>query len=275
MPILLLWQIAAVLSGSSVGLLGVYLVGLRMPFLGVAVAHVAMAGAVFAYLIGWPAQALALPLALLAAAAVAWLASAHHRADLNTITGVLLSLTMGLTFLGIGLHTGDLSPLLSLMWGSILFVRPLDTLWMALLAVVLFALVGLLGRELEALLFSRGVARLSGIHERVVLTLFLVVAALVISINLQIVGGLLMYTLLVNPAAAAYAWARSMRAVRVLALGLGVASTLGGFWISVWFDLPTGACIALVSSGLYGFALLGGGRRTTPNPSRRRGPASP
>jgi manganese/iron transport system permease protein len=242
---------AAIMGGGSVGLLGTYVVGFRMPFLGVAIAHAAMAGYVLALLMGWPGLPVALALAFLAAAGMAWLTSTCSRADLNTVTSILLSLTMGLVFLGMGLNKGDMSPLLGLMWGSILFVRPADVAMMSALAVLLILFVALFHRQLDALLFSRAVAQACGINERLVMTLFLALAAVLITINLQVVGGLMMYGLLTCPAATAYELAQGMRATRLLALGTGLASTLGGFWISYGLNLPTGACIVLVASLLY------------------------
>jgi manganese/iron transport system permease protein len=229
---ILLWQMAALLSGASTGLLGVYLVGLRMPFLAVGMAHAAMAGAVFGYLLGWPPTLPALAFALVAGWAMAWLVTANVRADLGTLSSILLSLTMGLAFLGIGLNRGDMTPLLSLMWGSLLFVRPHDLVLMLAFLLVLGGFVALCRRPLEAILFSRPLARACGIRERPMLILFMLLAGLIITLNLQIIGGLMMYSLLTNPAAAAYELGGSMRAVRTWSLALGLASTLCGFWCS-------------------------------------------
>jgi manganese/iron transport system permease protein len=148
-----------------------------------------------------------------------------------------------------------MSPLLSMMWGSMLFVRPVELLLMGLLGVALAVFVTCCRRPLEALLFSRVVAHACGVPERRLLMVFMILAALLITVNLQIVGGLLMYSLLTNPAAAAFELGGSMRAVRLWAIGCGVASTLGGFWLSYLLNLPTGACIVLVSTLFYSLAV--------------------
>jgi manganese/iron transport system permease protein len=253
---MLLWQAAAALAGSSVGLLGVYVVGLRMPFLGVAMAHAAMAGAVLGCLLGLPPMLLALVFALATAAGMGWLTTSFSRADLNTITSILLSLTMGLAFLGIGLNKGDMTPLLGLMWGSLLFVHTADVWIMLALMGCLVLFVTFLGKEMDAMLFSRGIARASGINDRRVLVVFLVLAALIVTVNLQIVGGLLMYSLLTNPAATAFEIGKNMRSVRILSVVFGVLSTFGGFWLSYPMNLPTGACIVIVSVFIYVAALI-------------------
>ncbi|MCX8036350.1 MAG: metal ABC transporter permease [Candidatus Sumerlaeia bacterium] len=261
---ILWWQASALIGGASAGLLGVYLVGLRMPFLSVGMAHAAMAGAVFAHLLGWPMGPVAMLAALGAALGMGWLTSRCARSDLNTITSILLSFTMGLAFLGIGLNRGEMSPLLSLMWGSLLFVRPKDLLIMGALAVVLGLFVAVFHRRLDAVLFSRNLARVCGIPESVLLSLFLLLAAAIITTNLQIVGGLMMYSLLTNPAAAAYEVGTTMGRVRAVGLLTGVLSTLGGFWLSYGFNLPTGACIVLISTALYGLAILIGRQLADP-----------
>ncbi len=251
---MLLWILAALSSGFSVGLLGLYVVGMNMPFLGIGMAHAAMAGAVFAQLLGWPTLPCALAAALAAGGLLAWVATTPVRSDLGIITSILLSFTMGLAFLGIGLNEGEMTPLLNLMWGSMLFVRPADV-WMLLGLGVLFPLfLGFCRRPLDTLLFSRGAARACGLNERPLLVVFMVLAALIVTLNLKIIGGLLMYALLTNPAAAAYELAGSMPAARRWAAGLGVAAAVGGFSASYLFNLPTGACIVMTSTVIYALA---------------------
>jgi manganese/iron transport system permease protein len=251
-----LWILAAFSSGVSTGLLGLYVVGMNMPFLGIGMAHAAMAGAVFASLFGWPVFPCALASALAAGALLAWIATTRVRADLGIITSILLSFTMGLAFLGIGLNQKEMSPLLNLMWGSMLFVRPSDVVLLFSLGGVYLLFILFCRRPMDALLFSRGAARSCGLNERPLLLAFMSLAALLITINLKITGGLLMYALLTNPAAAAYELAESMPAARRWAAGLGMGATLGGFGISYGFDLPTGACIVMVSTAFYAVAAL-------------------
>lgn len=253
---MLLWLASALISGSSTGLLGVYVVGLRMPFLGIGMAHAAMAGAIVGHIMGWPPTLAAVCFALAAGAGMAWLATSRARADLGTITGILLSFTMGIAFLAMGFNTGELSPILAMMWGNMLFVRTADLYVMVALAIGLYAFVAACRVSMDALLFSRPIARASGLPERRLLLVFMVLAGLLITVNLQIVGGLLMYSLLTNPAAAAFELAGSMRAVRRWAVIGGIVSAVGGFGVSYACNLPTGACIVLVSTAWYGGAVI-------------------
>ena len=251
-----LWITAALASGWSAGLLGLHVVGMNMPFLGIGMAHAAMAGAVYAHLAGWPILPAALAAALTAGAILARIATTPLRVNLGVITSILLSFTMGLVFMGMGLNEGEMSPLLSLMWGSMLFVRRSDVVLLVLLAVGYTVFMIVCRRPMDAMLFSRGAARSCGLNERPLLYLFMLLAALIITINLQITGGLLMYALLTNPAAAAYELADSMSAARRWAAGLGAGAALSGFAVSYWGDLPTGACIVMASTLFYAVAAV-------------------
>ncbi len=174
--------------------------------------------------------------------------------DPNLALGTLFSLSMGLAFLGIGLAEGPKSALLGLLWGSLLFVNPAQLWWMALSAAALVIFAIAFDRRLRVLLFSRELAS-ALFPSGAVLGLFLVLAAGVITVNLETVGGLMLYSLIANPAVASLRVARSYRAALVLGSVFGALSALNGFLAAYWLDLPAGACIVLVSSALVGVVM--------------------
>jgi len=248
---------AAVLGGGSAGLLGVFLVGLRMPFLAVASAHAALAGAVLGGLAGLPPTPSGFAGALAGAGLLAFLVR-HREIDPNVALGTLFSLMLGIAFLGIGLSPGPKSAALNLMWGSLLFVTPSQIALMGVLAALLLALLRIFHKELKLLLFSREVASLL-IPADLVFGALVVLEAGIITINLETVGGLLLYSLICNPAVAALKVARRYGHALALAGALGAASAVGGFLAAWAMDLPVGACIVIVSSLLV-LAALGWAR---------------
>jgi manganese/iron transport system permease protein len=250
------------LAGASSGLLGTFIVGMRIPFLGVCVAHAALAGAVFGGLCGLEGQALLLPAlggAVLTALALGLLDPQRIHLDDNAMLSFLFSATMGLAFLGIGLY-GILgrsdNDVRSLLWGSLNFCRWRDV-WLMLGATGTLAVYVLVFfKELRAIMFSRTDAEAAGIRVTAVWSGFLVLVAVVLTVNFQTVGGLMIYSLISNPAAAAFQLVRGCRRVMVLSAVLGAASGLGGFLISAATDLPSGAVIVLVSSALLAAATI-------------------
>ena len=255
-------MVAGVVGGASSGVLGVYIVGMRIPFLGVCVSHAALAGAVFGELAGL--QGTLLLLAAMSGAVVTALALGlldPHRLgmDSNVVMSVLFSATMGLAFLGIGLF-GILgrsdNNVRNLLWGSLVFCRWSDVRWMLGIAAVLGLFLLVFHKEMRAILFSRFDAAAAGIHVTLVWTCFLVLTAAVLTVNFQTVGGLMIYSLMTNPAAAAFQLVRGCGRALALAALLGAVSGLGGFLIAAATDLPSGAMVVLLSSALVAIAAM-------------------
>jgi len=242
--------LAAVLGGLGCSLVGFYLSHLRLPFLGVCLSHAAMAGAVLGLLIGGPVGVLALAAAVLVGTAVGPLAD-RTGLDPNAAMATLFSLTMGLAFLGIGLLPGPKDQALGLIWGSVLFVSRTDLMWMAVALVAAVGFVLAMGKELRAVLFSREVAAASGVQADRVYYLLLLVASATVVVNLNTVGGLMLFSLLVNPCAAASRLVDTYGASLALTLVLGVVSAVGGLAVSLAANVPAGASIVVVSSGLF------------------------
>jgi len=248
------------LAGASSGLLGTFIVGMRIPFLGVCVAHAALAGAVFGGLCGWEGRQLLIPAlvgAVVTALPLGLLNPRVVRLDDNVVLSFLFSATMGLAFLGIGLY-GILgksdNDVRSLLWGSLNFCRWRDVWLMLGASVALLAYIALFFKELRAIMFSRADAEAAGIRATAVWTGFLVLTAATLTVNFQTVGGLMIYSLMSNPAAAAFQITRGCRRVMAWSAAFGAASGLGGFLIAAATDLPSGAVIILVSSALLGIA---------------------
>ena len=247
-------------AGGSSGLLSVYIVGMRIPFLGVCVAHAALAGAVFGALAGLEGPMLLLPAlagAILTALALGLADPRKINMDANVIMGLLFSVTMGLAFVGFGLF-GVLgrsdNDVRSLLWGSLIYCRWPDVWLMLAAAVALGLFVLAFGKEMRAILFSRTDAQAAGIYATGVWTGFLILTAVLMTVNFQTVGGLMIYSLITNPAAAAFQLVKGSGRAMLLAVVFGAASGLGGFLLSAVTDLPSGAVIVLLSAALVALA---------------------
>lgn len=249
------WLLSALCGGAGCGLAGFLLVSLNLPFMGVCLAHAALAGAVISYFFGTPPLLTALVFST-AVAAIIGPAADRTRTQANTVMSIIFSLTLGLAFLGIGLMQNRRTELLGLMWGNLLLVSWNDLWPLALACLLPLLLVVAFAKETKAVLFDREIARACGIHAATIYYALIVLCGFVVTVNLQIVGGLMLYSLLTNPAVAALQLTSGFRSGLAVSMILGCVCAMGGLALSFGLNWPAGSSIVLVSVLMYITALL-------------------
>ncbi|MBN2269191.1 MAG: metal ABC transporter permease [Sedimentisphaerales bacterium] len=243
--------LAGAVAGAGTGLLGVYIIGMRMPFIGICISHSAMVGSIYSILLG--VNPVYGPVVFSAACSMSLgaIRPGKSRLDANVALAILFNLMLGLTFLGIGLMRGSRSEVLGLLWGSLLFVDRSNVVIITIFALIFVCFAGLFNKELKSLMFSRTIASATGVHEAFVYCIFLALCGAILAVNLPLVGGLLIFSLITCPAAAAYQICTGHRSVVLAATAFGTASAVVGFLVSYYLDLPTGACIVIVSTLIF------------------------
>lgn len=247
--------LAALLGGTICGIIGVWVVLLNIPFVGVAMSHAAFAGAITGLLFGLDPFLTALFFCLLT---VVLIGPVAERADFEpgVALGVIFSLMLGLAFLGIGLLKGLRTEALRFLWGNILLASHRDILILSAIFFLIFSFLFLFGKEIRAVLFNRELARAVGVPERAIFFSMILLIGIAVTGNLNTVGGLLVFSLVVSPASAAYQLTYRLRTMYLLSVFFALSSCLVGFFLSWVFDLPTGAAIICVASLIFSIALL-------------------
>ena len=259
--------VATLLSGAASGLLGVGALRLRLSSVGFAMAHAAFAGAALGLLVPVPPLVLALVFAL-AAAALLGPVSEFARLPSEVVLGVVFPVSMALGFVFLALAPGEAlgSPAMSLLWGTILGIGWREVALVAGVFGGASSLLFLFRREIASVLLDRRLAEEAGIPAQPYLWLILFLIAATVAVSLRLVGGLLIYSLLILPASAASQFAHDIKRLFWLSPLFGGLSALGGFAISWLLDLPVGAAIALVAAGAFALATLLSPKRRRPAP---------
>jgi zinc/manganese transport system permease protein len=241
--------IVAVMAGT----IGWFMVLRRQTFAGHTLAVIAFPGAAAATLAG-------LPIALgyygfCGAGALALSAASREgmrgRSTESASIGALQAFALGLGFLFVTLYHGQLSDLQALLFGTFLGItagQVLGLLWVGLVTVALLALV------FRPLLFTSvdaGVARARGVPTLALDVGFLLVLGLAVAATAQITGALLVFALLVTPAATAQQL--TTRPARGLALSvlIALAVTWLGLGVAYFSPYPVGFWVTSFSFGLY------------------------
>lgn len=243
--------IVAVLAG----IVGYFLVLRGQTFAGHALSHVGFTGATGAVLLGvspmWGMVGFTL------AAGVSMGALGEKLAGRDVAIGVILSLALGFGLLFLHFFTSFATQVTALLFGNVLGVGR-DTL--GILAALAVASLVALAAIMRPLLFASlqpELAEAKGVSLRLVSVLFLAIAALAVAACTQIVGVLLVFTLMVGPAAAAQNLTTRLSAGLALAALLALAQAWFGVTLAYYTDWPTSFWITALAALVYGASLIG------------------
>jgi zinc/manganese transport system permease protein len=242
--------VAAVVSG----LVGYFLVLRGQTFAGHALGHIGFAGATGAVLIG-VASLWGLVVFTVAAGIVMGLMG-ERISGRDVAIGVVLALALGFGLLFLHYYTSFATQATAILFGNVLAVDRPTIATLAVLGAVTLVALGAIMRPLIFSSLQPELAEAKGVPLRFVSTAFLAVVALAVSACAQIVGVLLVFTLMIGPPAAAQRIVNGLWSGLLLAAALALAEAWFGITVAFYTDWPVSFCIALLS-GLVYFACLG------------------
>jgi zinc/manganese transport system permease protein len=255
--------VAAALLGLIAGLIGPFIVMRQMSFAVHGSSELSLTGAAFALLVGFEVGAGALVGSAVAAALFGILGQRARERD--SAIGVVLAFGLGLAVLFIHLYPGgQTGGSFALLTGQIVGVGYSG---LAILAVVSVLVVGVLAMCYRPLLFATVDPELAAGRGVPVRELGIVFAALVGAVaaqGVQIVGALLVMSLLITPAAAAARVCISPLAAIVASVIFAEIAAVGGLLLSLAPGVPVSVFVATISFVIYLGCWLVGRRRRVP-----------
>lgn len=248
------------------GLLGTFVVQRGLSFLGDGLAHASFGGLALGALIASTTAAtgamgqpllVALPFTVLVALLIAWVRDVTTLSS-DTAIGVFfaVSVSLGVLFLSRIPPDQNVIDVWHLLFGSILAVGRGDLrVILATAGLVLIVVTWLWGRWAYAT-FDPELARSDGVPVRRLDYALFVLAAVAVVVSAQVVGVILMAAYLVIPAASARLLARSLIAMSVGSVAIGLVTTLAGLTGSYLFDVPSGSAIVLLQACTFALAMM-------------------
>lgn len=240
--------IVAVLAGA----IGWFMVLRRQTFAGHTLSVIAFPGAAGATLAGLP-----LALGYFGACGLGALAlgaaggSRRGAAGESAAVGTVQAFALGLGFLFVGLYGGQLVNLESLLFGTFLGItagQVLTLLWIALGAGALLAVVA---RPLFFASVDEPVARAVGVPTRLLDFAYLLLLGLAVAATAEVTGALLVFALLVTPAATAQQLTARPAAGLALSVVLALLVTWAGLSVAYFSPYPVGFWVTSISFGIY------------------------
>jgi zinc/manganese transport system permease protein len=262
------FMINALLAGGIVavmaGLVGWLMVLREEAFAGHTLSMMAFPGAAAAALIGIPGAWGYFVFCSAGAGAIARLSGRERFSwsEQSAGIGAVQALALALGFLFVSLYGGVLGDLESLLFGDLLGVGDGQVLLLGVVAVVTLALLAALARPLLFASVDPDVAAARGVPVRGLSLAFLLLLGLAVAATSQITGVLLVFALLVAPAASAQALTVRPLQSLVLTVVLGLAIVWIGLGIAYFSTYPAGFFITTVAFAVYVLARLSAAART-------------
>ena len=251
--------VAAVVSG----LVGYFLVLRGQTFAGHALGHIGFAGATGAVLIGAPSVWGMVGFTV--AAGIGMGLMGERVSGRDVAIGVVLSLSLGFGLLFLHYYTAFAAQATSLLFGNVLAVDPAMIVTLIGLALVTLAALAAIMRPLIFASLQPELAEANGVPLRFVSTAFLAIVALAVSESAQIVGILLVFSLMVGPPATAQRLVTGLWSGIVLSGGIALAEAWVGIALAYHTDWPVSFCISMLGAVAY-FASRGWLPRRSPVP---------
>ena len=231
------------------GLVGFFLVLRAQTFAGHALSHVGFAGATGAVLLGVAPLWGLVALTLLAGIGMGLLGERLHQRDVAI--GIVLAMSLGLGLLFLHFFTAYATQATALLFGNILGVDAATVWTLLLLGTATTAALAVISRPLLFASLQPELAEARGVPLNLVSTLFTVLVAVATSEAIQIVGVLLVFALMVAPAATALRLTRGVLAGIVVSMALAVTIAWTSLTLAFLTDWPTSFWITALGTSAY------------------------
>ncbi len=252
---LLAGAVVAVVSGA----IGVFVVSRGASFAVHAISELGFTGAAGALVVGLD-PVLGMIAGSLAVGLVLGLLSLRAR-ERDSATGAVLAFGLGIGVLFLSLYQGYATVATNLLFGSIVGVSDGQLRDLAIVAAVVIAGIAVLYRPLLFSSVDPELAAARGVPLRPLAVAMFLLLALTTAEAIQVVGVLLVLTLVITPAATAQRLTVRPELALLLSVAIAVAVTEGGILLSLAQPWPTSFFVSAISFAAYLVARVVDARR--------------
>ena len=245
--------IRGILAGIAValisGLVGCFVVWRRMSYYGESIAHSSLLGVGLGILMGIGINLGVIFTCLLFGILFLWLQQSKVLSS-DTLLGVLAHLALSVGVIVISMNRVKID-IHSFLFGDILTVTQNDLWGMYLAVLVVVIIICLNWSSLLLVTIDEDLAKAEGVTPLFINLLLTSILTIVVAVSIQIIGLLLITSMLIIPAAASRRLVNSPETMAVVATVIGILSVIIGIFLSVEIDAPSGPSIVVVSAVLF------------------------
>jgi len=105
-------------------------------------------------------------------------------------------------------------------------------------------------------MFNMKIAEASGVRVKLIYYILLFIVAISVSLTINIVGGLLIFVLLVTPASIASQFCFNVKSMFIVAPLVALSVSAFGVWAGFKFVLPIAPLVALLLTGVFAVSVI-------------------
>ena len=255
--------LASILVGITCGLVGVFIILRKLVFMGAGIAHASFAGGALGFLIGVNPFFTILVFGAGSAISVGYINEKGYIEDKNVAVGIIFSLTMALAILFISLIPTYNAGVNAILFGNVLVVTTEDLILLFMVSLIIVIIIFFMKKELFFMTFDEDMARATGLPVRFLSYIFLLLISLAIVVSLKAIGAILVFAMIITPAAAAYQWSYKLNTIIYLSVLFGGIASFFGLYFSYVLDLPSGSTITIVICIIFVISLIASPKRRT------------
>lgn len=241
--------IAGAILGLLAGVIGPLIVSRQMSFAVHGTSELSLTGASAALLLGVSVGAGAIVGSVIAAVLFGLLGTRAR--DRDSVIGVIMAFGLGLSVLFIWSYDGRTGTSFSLLIGQIVAPGGTGITLLAVCAAIVIAVLAVIARPLLFASTDPAVAAARGVPVRTLSIVFAVLVGITAALGVQIVGALLVMSLLITPAAAAFQLTADPIKATVLSVVFALVASVGGILLSLAPGIPVSSFVTTISFVIY------------------------
>ena len=248
---------AMIFASVACSILGVIISRMSLSSIGFTMSHAAFAGAAIGMFLEKNALIAAVAFSMAVAALIGPVSDKAKMAADATL-GILFAMSMAVAIFLISYmeYMGKGISASGLLFGDVVSLYREEIYALAAVSLLTIVFVALFYKEITAIMFNMKIAEASGVRVRLVYYLLLFIIAISVALSLNIVGGLLIFVLLVTPASIASQFCFNVKSMFIVAPMMALTISAIGVWAGFEYTLPVAPLVALLLTAVFAVSVI-------------------
>jgi ABC-type Mn2+/Zn2+ transport system permease subunit len=247
---LILTLISAIFISGIAAYLGTLMLSKKMSVVAGPLAHLAFPGVALALIFGFNISLGVFPFVIIGAILI-WLLEKKTKLPMENLAAIIFAAGVGIALLFLPLDKAEAA-----LVGNITEITFIETVVIVILSLLVFYTIKKLYQKMMLINVHEDLAIIEGVNIQLYNLLYLLSIAIIVSLGVYLVGGLITAALMAIPAASAKNISKCLKSYKSWAIIFGIISAIVGIFIAHFTNLPSGPMVIVVSVVLFLISII-------------------